>query len=79
MEEWDMYGASRCFSLVLALLSGFVLAGGAGTEQLRFELAAASEETYSMPHDIVLSPDGRLMYFHRRDGRKHSIWVTRRD
>ena len=68
-----MYGVSRCFLMILALLSGFVLAGGAGAEQLRFELAAASKEIYSMPHDIALSPDGRLLYV--ADNGNHRIAV----
>ncbi len=31
-------------------------------DALSFELAAASAETYGLPHDIVLSPDGKALY-----------------
>ena len=43
--------------LVLTSLSAQVQA-----DALIFELAAASAETYGLPHDIVLSPDGKVLY-----------------
>jgi DNA-binding beta-propeller fold protein YncE len=43
----------------LVLASSFVQVQADG---LKFELAAASAETYGLPHDIVLSPDGKLLY-----------------
>jgi len=45
--------------LALAVLSGAAVAAGDGVV---FELRAASDETYAEPHDIVLSPDGELLY-----------------
>jgi len=34
----------------------------ASANSLAFEMRAASAETYAQPHDIVLSPDGSLLY-----------------
>lgn len=34
----------------------------ASADSLTFEMLAASAETYAEPHDIVLSPDGSLLY-----------------
>ncbi len=34
----------------------------ASANSLTFEMRAASAETYAQPHDIVLSPDGSLLY-----------------
>ncbi len=45
------------FCLVPAGLSAVPQAAAFG-----FEFAAASAETYGLPHDIVLSPDGSLLY-----------------
>lgn len=44
---------------VLLLLGA---SSGPAADGLTFELLAASEETYAAPHDIVLSPDGHLLY-----------------
>ncbi|MDH3692957.1 MAG: NHL repeat-containing protein [Gammaproteobacteria bacterium] len=45
----------------------------AQAQQLNFELIANSGETYSQPHDIVLSPDGSLLFI--ADNGNHRIVV----
>jgi DNA-binding beta-propeller fold protein YncE len=45
-------------TLALALSAGVALAEA----PLRFTLEAASATTYAVPHDIVLGPDGRVLY-----------------
>lgn len=45
----------------------------ARADSLAFEMLAASAETYAEPHDIVLSPDGRLLYV--ADNANHRIAV----
>jgi DNA-binding beta-propeller fold protein YncE len=48
---------------VTVLFSAVVLtAGGAGGQSLSAAFEAASEASFSRPHDLVLAPDGRLLY-----------------
>ena len=45
-----------------AVITAGALAGAASAESVRFEMRAASAESYGHPHDIVLSADGTLLY-----------------
>jgi YVTN family beta-propeller protein len=50
----------RQFSIVLLALS--LLPGAGAAEEISAVFARASDESFSRPHDLVLSPDGRLIY-----------------
>ncbi len=46
----------------LTVLIAWSMPPVASANSLAFEMRAASAETYAQPHDIVLSPDGSLLY-----------------
>ncbi len=52
--------AAAC--LTLAVLSWVWPSGAVRAQPLDFELLAASAQSYAEPHDIVLSPDGALLF-----------------
>lgn len=58
-----------CLTLVFAWSVGSV----AKAESVSFEMQAASAETYGVPHNIVLSPDGVQLYV--ADNENHRIVV----
>ncbi len=49
----------------------------ASANSLAFEMRAASAETYAKPHDIVLSPDGRLLYVADNDNDRIAVLDAR--
>ncbi|MDX1432061.1 MAG: NHL repeat-containing protein [Gammaproteobacteria bacterium] len=65
--------ACRKVIAAIALLAAGALASSATAESVRFEMLAASDESYAEPHDIVLSPDGKLLYV--ADNRNNRIAV----
>ncbi len=64
--------ASR-FTVLPALLIGWSLANVASADSLSFQMIAASGETYAKPHDIVLSPDGKLLYVADNDNDRIAV------
>jgi DNA-binding beta-propeller fold protein YncE len=46
----------------LVLAVAWSLGSVAKAESVKFLMQAASADTYGLPHDIVLSPDGKLLY-----------------
>jgi len=57
----------------LLLFVALVVASATNAETIRFKMQAASAESYGVPHDIVLSPDGKYLYV--ADNEKHRIAV----
>ena len=49
----------------------------ASADSLTFEMRAASAETYAKPHDIVLSPDGNLLYVSDNDNDRIAVLDAR--
>jgi hypothetical protein len=47
--------------LLIVVLGLCVLPGGAAADEISAGFARASDETFSRPHDLVLSPDGRRL------------------
>lgn len=65
----------------LILLLALLIAGSTGivasANSLTFEMVAASAETYAKPHDIVLSPDGKLLYVADNDNDRIAVLDAR--
>ncbi len=59
--------------ILAALLIGCCLITVARADSLSFELIASSGETYAKPHDIVLSPDGKLLYVADNDNDRIAV------
>ncbi|MDX1487552.1 MAG: NHL repeat-containing protein [Acidiferrobacterales bacterium] len=55
------------------LLLAWSLSTVASADSLSFELVAASAETYAKPHDIVLSPNGKLLYVADNDNDRIAV------
>lgn len=55
-----MYHFTKCWPLAFLVVAG--LPAEVEADALNFKLAAVSAETYGLPHDIVLSPDGTALY-----------------
>lgn len=55
-----VYPRARAWLLACLVVSSWI--GEAHADSLKFELVAASAETYALPHDIVLAPDGKALY-----------------
>ncbi len=65
-----------CMLTVFKASAGLIIAGmclPSQADPLEFKLVAVSAETYGLPHDIVLSPDGKLLYV--ADNTRHRIVV----
>ena len=62
----------RSFAL-LAVLIAWGVSWVASAESLEFDLLAASAETYATPHDIVLTPDGKLLYVADNDNDRIAV------
>ena len=56
--------------VLLAVLIAWSMPPVASADSLAFEMRAASAETYAKPHDIVLSPDGSLLYVADNDNNR---------
>ena len=48
--------------ILLALSVAWSIGSVAKAESVKFEFQAASADTYGVPHDIVLSPNGKFLY-----------------
>lgn len=64
--------ASRLPVSLMALIA-WSLATVAGADSLSFEMVAASAESYAKPHDIVLSPNGKLLYVADNDNDRIAV------
>ncbi len=64
-------------SIALLGLIAWSIATVASAERLEFEMLAASAETYAKPHDIVLSPDGKLLYVADNDNDRIAVLNAR--
>lgn len=68
--------ASRLIVL-LAPLIAWSMGTVASANSVSFEMVAASSETYAKPHDIVLSPDGNLLYVADNDNDRIAVLDAR--
>jgi YVTN family beta-propeller protein len=59
--------------VLLALLIAWSISAVARADSVTFEMLAASAETYAKPHDIVLSPDGKLLYVADNDNDRIAV------
>lgn len=66
-----MSSSALRFVLVFFVQCGLIAAPRA--ETLKFEMVAASAETYAKPHDIVLSPDGKALYVADNDNDRIAV------
>ncbi|MFQ5937867.1 MAG: NHL repeat-containing protein [Acidiferrobacterales bacterium] len=63
--------------VLLPLLIAWSIGTVASAESLEFEMLAASAETYAKPHDIVLSPDRKLLYVADNDNDRIAVLDAR--
>ncbi|MEE9129716.1 MAG: NHL repeat-containing protein [Phycisphaerales bacterium] len=63
--------------VLLAVLIACSMPPVASANSLTFEMRAASAETYAKPHDIVLSPDGSLLYVADNDNDRIAVMDAR--
>ncbi len=59
--------------VLLLMLVAYSIGTVASAERLEFDMLAASAETYAKPHDIVLSPDGKLLYVADNDNDRIAV------
>lgn len=63
--------------VLLTVLIAWSMPPVASASSLAFEMLAASAETYATPHDIVLSPDGSLLYVADNDNDRIAVLDAR--